>query len=69
MILQILQNELILQLNQLTFKYVAENEDEFILGPIDTEIKSGEITFIIGGNGSGKSTLGKILAGLYSPAT
>jgi len=61
-------NELILQLNQLTFKYVAENEDEFILGPIDTEIKSGEITFIIGGNGSGKSTLGKILAGLYSPA-
>lgn len=63
-------NKLILQLEQVIFKYMTENQegDEFILGPIDTEIKSGEITFIIGGNGSGKSTLGKILAGLYSPA-
>lgn len=42
-------------------------EKEFVLGPINLEIKSGELTFITGGNGSGKSTLAKLIAGLYSP--
>lgn len=60
-----------LQLEKVIFKYTSENHvrDEFVLGPIDIEIKTGEITFIIGGNGSGKSTLGRILAGLYSPSS
>lgn len=41
--------------------------EEFVLGPIDMEVKTGELTFITGGNGSGKSTLGKLLTGLYAP--
>jgi ABC-type siderophore export system fused ATPase/permease subunit len=39
----------------------------FGIGPIDLEVKSGEILFIIGGNGSGKTTLAKLLTGLYEP--
>ncbi len=55
------------------YKYITEDPDskkaesEFTLGPITTELKSGEITFITGGNGSGKSTLGKLITGLYTP--
>jgi putative ATP-binding cassette transporter len=37
----------------------------FGVGPIDLEVKRGEILFVTGGNGSGKSTLLKILTGLY----
>lgn len=52
-------------------KFQYENEDEgeepFSVGPIDLEVKKGEILFIIGGNGSGKTTLAKILTGLYVP--
>lgn len=44
-----------------------QEENEFVLGPINAEFKSGEITFITGGNGSGKSTLGKLITGLYAP--
>lgn len=63
--------KLLLQLDKVVFKYESENHDaeEFILGPIEEEIKTGEITFVIGGNGSGKSTLGKILTGLYCPTS
>ncbi|UTV41896.1 cyclic peptide export ABC transporter (plasmid) [Ensifer adhaerens] len=45
------------------------NEDnrEFRLGPVNLEIRSGELLFITGGNGSGKSTLAKAIAGLYAP--
>lgn len=39
----------------------------FEVGPVDLEIKKGEILFIIGGNGSGKTTLAKLLTGLYEP--
>ncbi|ASZ13679.1 cyclic peptide export ABC transporter [Chitinophaga pendula] len=48
------------------FRY--KNNDEpnpFTVGPVNLEIKSGEILFIIGGNGSGKTTLSKLLTGLY----
>jgi putative ATP-binding cassette transporter len=37
----------------------------FDVGPIDLEIRAGELLFIVGGNGSGKSTLLKLLTGLY----
>ncbi|GAB3356875.1 cyclic peptide export ABC transporter [Lysobacter tyrosinilyticus] len=42
-------------------------DDSFSVGPVDLEIRKGEITFIIGGNGSGKSTLSKLLT-LHYPA-
>lgn len=50
------------------FRYKNKNQqEEFEIGPIDLEVKNGEILFIIGGNGSGKTTLAKLLTGLYEP--
>jgi cyclic peptide transporter len=48
------------------YKNVAD-PNSFVVGPIDLEIRRGEILFIIGGNGSGKTTLAKLLVGLYEP--
>jgi putative pyoverdin transport system ATP-binding/permease protein len=42
-------------------------EQGFLLGPIDLEMRSGELIFIVGSNGSGKSTLAKLMTGLYPP--
>jgi len=51
------------------FRYRNEYEREgFALGPIDLEIKRGQIIFIVGKNGCGKSTLLKLVTGLYSPS-
>ncbi|MBA4058035.1 MAG: cyclic peptide export ABC transporter, partial [Marivirga sp.] len=54
-----------LRVENLKFRY--DNEHKFEVGPIDLEVKTGEILFIIGGNGSGKTTLAKLLTGLYEP--
>lgn len=55
-----------LELKSVTHIYQRENESEnFILGPIDLTLKSGELVFLTGGNGSGKTTLIKLIAGLY----
>jgi putative ATP-binding cassette transporter len=40
----------------------------FQAGPIDGEVRRGEILFLIGGNGSGKTTLLKLFTALYWPA-
>jgi putative ATP-binding cassette transporter len=47
----------------------ASGTDGFTVGPIDLEIRPGELLFLTGGNGSGKSTLIKVLAGLYPPSS
>jgi len=39
----------------------------FRSGPIDLEIRKGDLILVIGGNGSGKSTLLHLLTGLYQP--
>ena len=58
----------LLELSGIQHTYRRENEDsEFSLGPIDLNIRSGELLFITGGNGSGKTTLAKLLVGLYIP--
>lgn len=36
----------------------------FVLGPLNMEIKRGEIVFLIGNNGSGKTTFMNVIAGL-----
>ena len=40
----------------------------FQAGPIDGEVRRGEILFLIGGNGSGKTTFLKLFTALYWPA-
>ena len=52
-----------IELDGVTFSY----EGGFALGPIDLNVRRGEIAILAGGNGSGKTTLVKLLAGLYSP--
>ncbi|WP_437937130.1 cyclic peptide export ABC transporter [Sorangium sp. So ce341] len=57
-----------LTLRQVRHRYRRDGEDEpFLLGPIDLELKRGEVVFLVGGNGGGKTTLAKLLVGLYEP--
>ena len=59
-----------LELKSVTHSYYRDQEDsDFILGPIDLTLHSGEAIWIVGGNGSGKTTLVKLLTGLYVPAS
>src|SRR6185437_6407742 len=63
-----------LDFNTLSFRDVhfrfdsAIAEEGFDVGPLDLDIKRGEILFVIGGNGAGKTTFLKLLTGLYAPA-
>ncbi len=50
-----------------TYAHDAKREVSFSLGPIDFDLRPGELIFVIGGNGSGKSTFVKVLTGLYTP--
>ncbi len=57
-----------LTLRQVSHRYRRDGEDDpFLLGPIDLELKRGEVVFLVGGNGGGKTTLAKLLVGLYEP--
>lgn len=57
-----------LRAEQLCHIYRLEDEGStFHLGPINLEMRSGELIFLIGGNGSGKTTLAKLVLGLYTP--
>jgi putative pyoverdin transport system ATP-binding/permease protein len=58
-----------LELKGVVLRYPPQDADEeqFTLGPIDLELRRGEIVFLAGGNGSGKTTLAKVLVGLYPP--
>lgn len=52
----------------LVFTYHDEKgQASFAVGPVNLEIRRGEILFLSGGNGSGKSTLIKLLTALYHP--
>lgn len=56
-----------LELQDVVYPYQAEEDINFILGPINLKFQPGELVFIVGGNGSGKSTLAKLITGLYIP--
>lgn len=56
-----------LEIKGVTYPYGQEQDDNFILGPINLTFQPGELIFIVGGNGSGKSTLAKLITGLYIP--
>ncbi len=57
-----------LRFSDVEFQYRGEdNRGGFKVGPIDMEIRRGEVTFIVGGNGSGKSTLSKLVTLHYLP--
>lgn len=45
----------------------ASGAASFTIGPLDLELRRGEVVFITGDNGSGKTTLMKVLTGLYPP--
>ena len=52
-----------------TYRYADRNGDTgFEVGPLNLEIRKGEICFIVGGNGSGKSTLSKMITLHYHPS-
>lgn len=44
------------------------NSEAFALGPINFDLKKGEVVFVVGGNGSGKSTFINTLTGIYTPS-
>ncbi|WP_228438758.1 ATP-binding cassette domain-containing protein [Chryseobacterium pennae] len=54
--------------NTLEFVDCVFHHNSFTLGPVNLNIKKGEVIFIIGGNGSGKSTFINLLTGLYAPS-
>jgi len=58
-----------IELHGVTYRFPAQKEERaiFALGPIDLELRKGEMVFIVGDNGAGKTTLVKLLLGLYAP--
>lgn len=57
-----------IRISDVYFEYQdVEGAAQFHVGPINFNLRTGEIIFIVGGNGSGKSTLLKLFAGLYYP--
>lgn len=59
-------SDTLVELKDITYSYYHSEEDEhFMMGPINLAIKSNEMIFMVGGNGSGKTTLAKIMLGLY----
>jgi putative ATP-binding cassette transporter len=57
-----------LELIDVKHAYKGEEQGQsFVLGPVSTTLRPGEIVFLIGGNGSGKTTFIKLLSGLHAP--
>lgn len=63
------QQPVVIAFEGVNYAYPAAPTDEhgFRVGPLNVELRGGEIVFVTGGNGSGKSTFVKLLTGLYVP--
>jgi heme exporter protein A len=48
---------------------IFARNDETIFGPLDFELRPGDVVLIEGDNGSGKTTLLKVLSGLLDPSS
>ncbi|PZF77330.1 hypothetical protein DK847_08390 [Aestuariivirga litoralis] len=48
-------------------RYDSREASSFTLGPINFELKRGEVVFLVGSNGSGKTTFMNVLTGLLEP--
>jgi putative ATP-binding cassette transporter len=55
-----------LSLRDIRYRY--REHGGFELGPLNLEVKRGELIFIVGHNGAGKSTLMRLLIGLLKPS-
>ncbi|MFK0036434.1 cyclic peptide export ABC transporter [Pseudomonas monteilii] len=57
-----------LELRDVRFAFPpVDGNAPFTLGPVNLQIRQGDIVFIVGENGCGKTTLIKLLLGLYPP--
>ncbi len=56
-----------LVLQGVTASHGPEGGQGFVLGPINLEIRRGDVVFLVGDNGSGKTTLLNLIAGLHDP--
>ena len=56
-----------LKIERVGFEYEEEGNG-FAVGPLDIEIRRGDVIFVTGGNGSGKSTFVHLLTGIFKPS-
>lgn len=50
-------------------RYNSRETSSFALGPLDFDLKAGEVVFLVGSNGSGKTTFMNVLCGLLDPTS
>jgi putative ATP-binding cassette transporter len=48
-------------------RYNSRETSDFSLGPLDFDLRRGEVVFLVGSNGSGKTTFMNVLCGLLDP--
>ena len=56
-----------ISLRDVETRYNSRETSSFALGPLDFELKAGEVVFLVGSNGSGKTTFMNVLCGLLDP--
>jgi cyclic peptide transporter len=56
-----------IELRQVCFRHQSAGPEDFLLGPLQVDLRRHEIIFVTGDNGSGKSTFLHLLCGLLEP--
>ncbi len=54
-----------ISLRGITAVHESREHSNFVLGPVDFDVKAGDVVQLIGSNGSGKTTFMNVLAGLH----